>query len=372
VNDTDNRYMKLALALSARGLGKTAPNPAVGCVIVQNGRIVGRGVTAIGGRPHAEIMALSQAGPAARGADVYVTLEPCCHHGHSPPCTDALVDAGVARVIVATQDPNPQVNGAGIAQLRGANVDVSVGVGDEQARRVNAGFFSVINQARPSVTLKLAASLDGRIATASGESKWITRADARRRVHAMRARHDAVMIGGGTARADDPGLTVRAMGMAPQPARVVLSRRLDLPLQSQLASTAQAVPVLIFHGQDAAPELVSAWQGLGAILHLVPTDASQRLSPKACLEILAKSGITRVLCEGGGALAASLLAADLVDELHLFTAGLAIGADGRPLLADLGVNRLGDAPNLSLQSHQSIGNDLLSIWRRPAPDVSIS
>ncbi|MEM9585629.1 MAG: bifunctional diaminohydroxyphosphoribosylaminopyrimidine deaminase/5-amino-6-(5-phosphoribosylamino)uracil reductase RibD, partial [Pseudomonadota bacterium] len=238
----DARFMALALSLGRRGLGRTWPNPAVGCVIVKGGRILGRGWTQPGGRPHAETEALAQAGSSARGADVYVSLEPCAHHGKTPPCAQALIDAGVVRVVIATQDPDPRVSGQGSEMLRAAGIGVDIGVMEDEALADNAGFFSRIELDRPFVTLKLASSFDGRIATATGESQWITGADTRRYVHGLRARHDAIMVGGGTARKDDPSLTVRGLGTAWQPARIVVSRRLDLPLMSTLARTAKETP----------------------------------------------------------------------------------------------------------------------------------
>ena len=208
----DRRYMALALSLGARGLGQVWPNPAVGCVIVKDGRIVGRGRTAPGGRPHAEPQALAQAGAAARGATVYVTLEPCAHFGKTPPCARALIEAGVSRVVSALEDPDPRVDGGGHEMLRAAGIAVETGVMADEARAAQIGFLTRITQGRPMVTLKLASSFDGRIATAAGESQWITGPGARRMVHAMRMSHDAVLVGGGTARADDPMLTVRGMG----------------------------------------------------------------------------------------------------------------------------------------------------------------
>ncbi|MFN3293016.1 MAG: bifunctional diaminohydroxyphosphoribosylaminopyrimidine deaminase/5-amino-6-(5-phosphoribosylamino)uracil reductase RibD, partial [Gemmobacter sp.] len=209
--------MAHALALARRGLGRVWPNPSVACVIVQGGRVVGRGVTAPGGRPHAEPQALAQAGAAARGATAYVTLEPCAHHGRTPPCAAALVAAGVARVVSALQDPDPRVSGGGHGMLRAAGIAVTTGVLAAEAAALQRGFLTRVTQGRPMVTLKLALSLDGRIATATGESRWITAAPARARVHLMRACHDAVLVAGGTARADDPELTVRGLGVAHQP-----------------------------------------------------------------------------------------------------------------------------------------------------------
>ncbi len=360
---TDARFMSLALALGRRGLGACSPNPAVGCVIVAGGRIVGRGWTRPGGRPHAEVVALAQAGAAARGATAYVTLEPCAHHGKTPPCADALAAAGVARVVVALTDPDPRVNGQGLARLRAGGVEVVEGIGAEAARADQAGFLLRVTEGRPMVTLKLAASLDGRIATASGESQWITGPEARRLVHAMRMRHDAVMVGAGTVRADDPGLTVRGLGARRQPVRVVLSRGLDLPLDSQLARTAREVPLWILHGSRAAPERIAAWQETGARLFAVPVSAGQ-LDIRAALAILGAQGLTRVFCEGGGSLAAALLSEGLVDEFAGFTAGLALGAEGRPSLAAMGIDRLGDAPRFALVETRAIGADVMHRWRR--------
>ncbi|MEP5152674.1 bifunctional diaminohydroxyphosphoribosylaminopyrimidine deaminase/5-amino-6-(5-phosphoribosylamino)uracil reductase RibD, partial [Planktotalea sp.] len=221
--------MKMALSLARRGLGRVWPNPAVGCVIVKDGRIVGRGRTQDGGRPHAERVALAQAGAAAKGATAYVTLEPCSHHGKTSPCSHALIDAGIARVVAAMEDSDPRVSGLGFQQLRDAGIEVDTGLCAEEAARDNAGFFLKTEMGRPLVTLKLALTLDGRIATRTGDSQWITGPQARREVHALRARHDAVLVGAGTARADDPSLTVRDMGIARQPLRIVAARGLNVP-----------------------------------------------------------------------------------------------------------------------------------------------
>ncbi|MGR3500569.1 MAG: bifunctional diaminohydroxyphosphoribosylaminopyrimidine deaminase/5-amino-6-(5-phosphoribosylamino)uracil reductase RibD [Limimaricola soesokkakensis] len=351
--------MALALSLGRRGLGRVWPNPNVGCVIVRDGRILGRGRTADGGRPHAETQALAQAGTAARGATAYVTLEPCAHHGQTPPCADALVAAGVARVVIAAQDPDPRVAGRGIERLRAAGIAVETGLMEDEARGDLAGFLSRVERGRPFVTLKLATSLDGRIATGAGESRWITGPEARTRVHMMRARHDAVMVGGGTARADDPMLNVRGLGIDRQPVRVVLSRRLDLPLDGALARSAREVPLWLCHGPeaDAAP-----WRALGAESLSCPISAGQ-LDPAAVLQALGAAGLTRVFCEGGAGLAASLLGAGLVDELVLFTAGCAIGAEGTPALSAMGIGALADAPRLRLAGQDRVGGDVMSVWR---------
>lgn len=357
----DDRWMALALALGRRGLGRVWPNPAVGCVIVREGRVVGRGRTADGGRPHAEVVALAQAGALARGATAYVTLEPCAHHGQTPPCAEALVVAGVARVVVAIGDPDPRVAGRGLALLRAAGIAVQEGLRAAEARADQAGFLRRVTEGRPFVTLKLAASLDGRIATASGESRWITGPPARAAVQALRARHDAVMVGGGTARADDPLLTLRGMGARPQPVRVVLARRLDLPRDGQLGRTAREAPLWLLHGPGAAG--AAEWEALGARCLAVP-EAGAGLDLGAALGALAREGITRVFCEGGGQVAAGLLRAGLADEVVAFHAGLALGAEGRPMVGALGLDRLGEAPRLRLAELREVGGDVMSVWRR--------
>jgi diaminohydroxyphosphoribosylaminopyrimidine deaminase / 5-amino-6-(5-phosphoribosylamino)uracil reductase len=355
--------MALALGLARRGLGRVWPNPAVGAVIVDQGRIVGRGWTQPGGRPHAETVALAQAGAAARGGTAYVTLEPCAHHGQTPPCASALIAAGVARVVSSHQDPDPRVAGRGHAMLRDAGIAVETGLLGDEAEALQRGFLSRVQLGRPMLTLKLATSLDGRIATASGESRWITGDAARRRVHAMRATHDAVLIGAGTARADNPSLTVRGLGAQHQPVRIVAARRLDLPLDGILARTADKVPVWLIHGASAPSGARAAWAALGVHLIEVPETAAG-LDPAAMLSALGASGLTRVFCEGGGQLAAALLSADLVDDLATFTAGLALGADGRAAVGPLGIGPLATAPRFTLRHSEEIGADTLSLWSR--------
>ena len=355
--------MSLALSLGRRGQGQCWPNPAVGCVIVKDGRIVGRGWTQPGGRPHAEPEALARAGSLARGATAYVSLEPCAHFGKTPPCAQALIDAGIMRVVAAIEDSDPRVSGHGFAMLRDAGIEVTTGICAEEAARDHAGFFLKTEQGRPFVTLKLANSFDGRIATATGESKWITGADARRAVHAMRARHDAVMVGGGTARADDPSLTVRDMGISRQPVRVVISRHLDLPLMGQLARTAKDVPLWICHGSGADADRLRAWEGVGATLIHCASDGLQ-LEAADVLQQLGQAGLTRVFCEGGSGLAASLLKQDLVDELIGFTAGVVIRVDGLLSIGRLGHEALADAPRFDLIEQTQIGPDLLHRWAR--------
>ncbi|WP_323785013.1 bifunctional diaminohydroxyphosphoribosylaminopyrimidine deaminase/5-amino-6-(5-phosphoribosylamino)uracil reductase RibD [Thalassovita sp.] len=363
MTDDDARYMALALSLGRRGQGNTWPNPAVGCVILREGRIVGRGWTAPGGRPHAETRALAQAGAQARGATAYVSLEPCAHHGQTPPCAAALIKAGVARVVSPLTDSDPRVSGKGFDMLRAAGIEVTTGVLAGRAARDHAGFFQRVETGRPRVTLKLASSFDGRIATATGESQWITGPQARRWVHGLRSRHDAVMVGAGTARADDPSLTVRDLGIARQPVRIVVSRRLDMPLMGQLAQTARDIPVWICHGPGLDPILHRTWTDLGAILIECDVQHGQ-IDPTALLAALGDNGLTRIFCEGGGGLAASLLAHDRVDDLIGFTAGMTIGAEGLPAIGAIGLTRLSDAPRFTLQDVRAIGPDILHRWTR--------
>ncbi len=359
----DARFMAMALTLGRRNRGMCWPNPAVGCVIVKDGRVVGRGWTQRGGRPHAETEALSQAGSAAKGATAYVTLEPCAHHGQTPPCTEALIAAQVARVVAPLEDSDTRVSGQGFAQLRAAGIDVTTGVLAEQAARDHAGFFLKTEQGRPFLTLKLASSFDGRIATATGQSQWITGPLARRQVHAMRASHDAVLVGAGTARGDDPSLTVRDLGIDHQPVRVVASRRLDLPLMGKLARSAKSIPLWLCHGADADSDRKKAWEEVGAHLIRCETDGPQ-LDAGDMLAQLGAAGLTRVFCEGGSALAASLLASDLVDELIGFSAGLAIGAEGLPAIGAMGLDKLEHAPRYALVETRQIGGDVLHRWQR--------
>ncbi len=348
-----------ALRLGARGLGRTWPNPAVGCVLVRDGRVLGRGWTQIGGRPHAETMALLQAGQAV-GATAYVTLEPCAHHGHTPPCAEALIAARVARVVTALTDPDARVSGKGHAMLRAAGISVTEGVLAAQARVANAGFLKRVTRGLPFVTLKLAATLDGRTATAAGESRWITGPEARRAVHLLRMTHDAVLVGSGTARADDPDLTVRDMGAAHQPLRIVLDSRLTHDPHSRLGHTARLTPVWLLHGPDAPAAACTAWEETGATLIALPGDGHLDLT--AALQALATRGLTRILCEAGGQLAAALIRAGLVDEVVLHTAGALIGQEGRPALGPLSLTALAEAPRLTLLSQRGLGNDVETRW----------
>ena len=355
--------MRAALALARRGLGTVWPNPAVGCVIVKQGRVVGRGWTQSGGRPHGETEALRRAGEAARGAAAYVSLEPCCHWGRTPPCVDALITAGVRRVVVALEDPDPRVAGEGMRRLRAAGLDVEVGLCAEEAAEVNAGFLSRLRLGRPLVTLKFATSLDGRIATASGESQWISGPPARERAHALRASHDAIMVGTGTAVVDDPQLTCRLPGLDHRsPVRVVIDRHLRIPPTARLIADAHRVPTWVLTLQSADPDRRAAFLASRVTLIDVDHDSAGQVDLAAALGVLGERGITRLLVEGGAGLAAAFFRARLVDRLVWVHAPLAIGGDGIPAIAGLDLTALAHAPAFERLSTQTIGDDVLTTF----------
>ncbi len=357
---SDAAYMAMALRLARRGLGQVWPNPAVGCVIVREDRVVGRGWTQPGGRPHAESEALAVAGEAARGATAYVSFEPCSHHGKTPPCAEALIKAGVTRVVSAMEDPDPRVSGRGHARLKAAGVTLLDGVGRAEAAELNQGFVLRIREGRPLVTLKLAMSLDGRIATHRGESQWITGEQARERAHLLRAEHDGVMVGSGTAIADNPKLTVRLPGLQDrQPVRLVADGSLALPLTQELVRTAGEVPTWLLTRSDVERQRRRAFEETGVEVITVEGAEGTPLDLAAALQALGERGLTRVLVEGGGRLAASLLAAGLVDHLVVFQAGVAIGGDGMPGIGGLGLERLTEAPRFKRRSATPVGQDLM-------------
>lgn len=330
--------MRHALALAERALGCVAPNPAVGCVIVSpQGRVVGRGWTQPGGRPHAETVALAQAGATARGGTAYVTLEPCAHLGRTPPCARALIVAGVARVVAAVEDPDPRVKGKGFTMLRAAGVDVRVGQLEREAAFLNAGFFLRLQNDRPLVTLKIAKSQDGKTIPPPGAGRWITGEESRRFAHLLRAKHDAILIGVGTVMADDPKLTCRLPGLTDRsPVRIVLDTHLRLPENAQLVQTARAIPTLVFSAIDGGEALRA--RGV-EVLRVIP-DENGRPALPAVLGVLAGRGYMRLLVEGGPAIWATFLGEGLVDRAEVYTAPMDLGAKagGRvTLLGDIGI-----------------------------------
>jgi len=360
----DRNAMQAALALARRGLGAVWPNPAVGCVIVSDGRVVGRGWTQPGGRPHGETEALLRAGDEARGATAYVTLEPCCHWGKTPPCVDALIAAGLRQVVVAVEDPDPRVSGEGLRRLRAAGLEVETGPCAAEASEVNAGFFCRLRLGRPLVTLKLATSLDGRIATRSGESQWITGPPARERAHALRAAHDAIMVGTGTVIADDPRLTCRLPGLGHRsPVRVVIDRHLRIPPTARLAGEARDVPTWVLTSPLADLARRRALLDSGVTVIDVDLDADGAISLAAGLAVLGERGITRLLVEGGGGLAAALAREQLIDRLAWVHAPIAIGGDGVPAIAGIGLDILADAPRFERLSTETVGGDVLTLFR---------
>lgn len=353
----DTRLMRHALVLAGRGLGNVAPNPAVGCVLVSpEGIVVGRGWTGKGGRPHAETLALAQAGESARGATAYITLEPCAHHGATPPCADALVEAGVSRVVAAVEDPDPRVNGRGFERLSAANIPLTTGVLAAEAAELNAGFFLSVREKRPLVTLKIAASLDGRTAAADGGSKWISSEDARRFGHLLRARHDAILIGVETAIADDPMLTCRLPGLENHsPLRVVLDTRLRLPETSKLARSAREVPTIAFTVAEGGGTLSSR----GVEVVVVARDARGRPDVGAVLNALCERGVTRLLVEGGASVHASFLGRDYADRIEIFRAPFALGDAGHASIDALAALSLDEARRYVLAAATRYGPDLL-------------
>ena len=358
---SDKRYMSLALVLGGRGEGNVWPNPSVGCVLVKNDRIIGRGWTQPGGRPHAEVMALRQAGPAAKNATAYVTLEPCVHRGKTGPCVDELISAGIERCVVATKDVDPRVAGKGLIKLKSSGIKVDFGCLEEKANFSHRGFFKKVLDGRPRLTLKLALSLDGRIGTYKGESQWITGSLARRNVHALRAKHDAVLIGGGTARKDNPSLTVRGIGQRPQPVRIVVSKGLNFDGTS-LKSTRSDAPLWLCHGSDSNE--VKHWEKKSDKLLRVNHFEDGSLDLSDMLQKLGSEGITSIFCEGGGSLAASLIKADLVDDLIVYSAGVLIGGDGLASISELGLKKLNASVRFSLVSEKVVGGDLCHHWCR--------
>jgi len=362
-SETDRQYMRMALRLAERGLGYVAPNPAVGCLIVQDGAIVGRGWTQAGGRPHAEAMALEQAGEKAKGATAFVTLEPCAHQGKTPPCAEALVASGIARVVTALEDPDKRVEGKGHQILRDAGIDVTEGLRASEAAFLNAGFILTKTQSRPLVTLKMATSLDGRIATATGDSQWITGRLSRRYGHMLRAQNDAIMVGIGTVMSDDPELTCRIPGLGGRsPIRIVADTRLRLPLTSKLVMTAKDVPLWILTIPGNERERLLAYKDLGVKVIEVAADETGLPDMRKGLKQFAKLGITRILAEGGSHLLATLIKDELADRLMWFRANRIIGGDGIPALQSIGLRQLDDAPEIRLIEERRLGEDLLESY----------
>ncbi len=365
----DQHFMAMAMALGRRGLGRAWPNPAVGAVVVRDDGagplIVGRGWTQPGGRPHAETEALRRAGAAARGATLYVTLEPCSHHGQTPPCVDAILKAGVARVVSALADPNPQVAGSGHWRLADKGVTVEVGVGADEARRAHAGHIRRMADGRPHTILKLAVSADGKAGLVGRRPAAITGEAARDRVHAMRATSDAVLTGIGTAIADDPLLTCRLPGMAGcSPVRVVLDRQLRLPLDGKLVGSTREVPLWVVTSESASHDRERALHAQGADVLRVRTGGDGLLDLGAVLQALAGRGITQLMIEAGPIVSAAFVNADLVDEAVVFRSPTAIGPDGIDALEGLPLDAVTASTRLVMTGTDTVGTDRVTHFVR--------
>ena len=348
---TDEAYMTLALSLAKRAKGLTHPNPTVGCLVVKNGKIVGRGFHEGAGKPHAEVVALSQAGKEAQGSTLYVTLEPCTHFGRTPPCTDAILRYGVKRVVVAVEDPNPLVGGKGIRRLREAGLEVTVGVLEEEARLLNEDFFTYVSKGRPFITLKLAQSADGKIATPSGDSKWISSEDSRRYAHRLRAEAGAVLVGINTVLKDDPSLTVRYIPFPKQPLRVVIDPNLRMDPSLKIANCSEAKTLLFHKKRDPEKEKILSSQGVELV-------ALKEFSLKSILEELYKREVVQLLVEGGAKTVSAFINAGLWDRMIIFQAPKLIG-DGISI-GSLGVESLNEAVKLKLRRTFRMGQDIVA------------
>ena len=371
-NVDDDAHMKSALTLARRGLGNVWPNPAVGCVIVKDNIVVGRGWTQPSGRPHAETEALGRAGNAAEGSTAYVTLEPCSHHGKTPPCAEALINAGVKRVVVAVEDPDPRVSGNGIKMLKDAGIEVTQNICRDEAIEINEGFFLKILKNRPMFTMKMATTLDGKIAVHTGESQWITEDPTRKQGHLLRANHDAIMVGIGTASEDNPSLTCRLPGLeGHSPVRIVVDRRMRLPLTNHLVTQADKIPTWMITLGDQDDIRAEAYQAAG--MELIMPDVSESsggITLTWVAEELAKRGLTRVLVEGGSHLAAAMLRRRLVDRLSWMRAPRIMGHDGIPVAQAFGVDHLEDTPFFDRLNTFGSGDDLVEIYRRRDLDLT--
>ncbi len=356
----DADYMKMALDLAAKAMGRTSPNPMVGAVVVRDGEVVGKGFHARAGTPHAEVLALQNAGERARGSTLYVTLEPCCHFGRTGPCTEAVIQAGVGRVVAAMADPNPLVAGRGLARLKSAGLEVHCGVMEEEARKLNEVFIKYITSGMPFVVMKAAVSLDGKIATREGDSQWITGPEAREFGHRLRDRYDAVLVGVNTVLADNPLLTTRLPEGGRDPVRLVLDSLARTPPGSAVINRSSQAPTIIVTTDRAPRDRVRLLEQAGAVVLAVPAgDSGGRVDIRALMRTLAEREITSVLIEGGGEVHASALASGVVDKVAWFVAPKLIGGREAPgPLGGLGIDRLSEAVSLDRVSVARMGNDI--------------
>ncbi len=357
-SEIDIQYMRSALALARRGVGRTSPNPSVGCVIVKDGVVISRARTADLGRPHAESIAIGDAGAKAHDATLYVTLEPCAHHGHTPPCVQTIIDAKVKRVVIGTMDINPDVNGKSVEMLKSAGIEVTLGVLEDECKELNSGFFKVMESNRPHVTLKMACSLDGKIALENGDSKWITGELACKHAHLLRSRHDAILVGVGTVLKDNPMLSTRFDGIDHNIVRVVLDTNLKTPVDSTLLKSAYAVRLWVFHGDEIEKDSDIPFIAGSAVLHQCDTSNLSEI-----LKTLSEKGITRLLVEGGAQVHASFLKQGLFDELVVYRAPIILGSEAKSCSAALEINDLVNSYNFELSNTQRIGNDMIEFYK---------
>ncbi len=360
-SEKDIKHMKAALSLARRGLGRCAPNPAVGCVIVKNGVVIARARTADGGRPHAEAIALEMAGDQAKGATLYATLEPCSHQGGTPPCTQAIIDSGVKRVVIGTLDVDPRVKGKSIKIMQESGIDVVQGVCEEECRQMHLGFINRITKNRPYVTIKTACTIDGKVASASGDSQWITGERARHHVHMIRSQHDAILIGVGTAIVDNPRLTTRVDGIEHNPVRIVLDSNMSIDPKSRLVQSAKETPLWVLYSEDGPNK--KTLEDAGVILHQVDCYDIEEI-----LRLLADEGINRVLIEGGAQVHGSFLREGHFDELLLYRAPSLLGGDGMSFTAHLEIFTLAERHNFVRIGEQVLGDDILERYR-PLKDM---
>jgi len=358
--------MNHALVLARRGLGRVWPNPAVGCIIVKNGIIVGRGWTGQGGRPHAETEAIKQAGPQTNGATAYVTLEPCHHQGQTGPCSQALIDAKIKRVVVAVSDPDPRVSGLGLDDLKKAGITVECGLLDHLAQDINQGFFNKINKNRPLFSLKTATTLDGCIATKTENSQWITGQSARSFSHRLRSHYDAILVGQKTVNADRPSLTCRLPGLENRsPTRVILDSQLSTPPDQAIIKTASETPTIIITLCSEIDEKARILQNTGVHIMTAKQNAAGSIDVMHAAELLANYGMTRVLIEGGGKTAASFIKAGLVEKIYWFRAAKIIGGDGLSAIANLGFDKMSDIFSWERLETRALEEDILETYRHP-------
>jgi diaminohydroxyphosphoribosylaminopyrimidine deaminase/5-amino-6-(5-phosphoribosylamino)uracil reductase len=360
MREKDEHYMRAALAEALKGVGRTSPNPAVGALVVKEGAIVARGYHRKAGTPHAEVHALAAAGGMARGADLYVTLEPCNHTGRTPPCTRAILEAGIARVVIGMADPNPGVTGGGATYLQSRGVEVISGVLEAGCRKINRPFVKQVITGLPWVTMKVGMSLDGRIASSTGQSKWITNEESRRQAHRLRDRTDAILVGVGTVLADDPSLTTRLPGRRGRdPERIILDTNLRISPTAKMLTQQSSAATRIFCREGLPPERLKSFEGKNVLITPVPVTRTGLLELRAVLAFLGKSGMNTLLVEGGSWVHAVFLKEGLVDEVKCFVAPFFIGGDGIPAVGALGLEGLSDARRFRVERTRRFGDDLL-------------